>query len=369
LKPDGSPVDPHSFNTSAGSPTWPVSAPIPLRADPTALARSERRSFIRLCTLKALSARSGAPSATAIAKAAGWDDVDRVLKSPQTATGTDNYPARQSVHILPALAPSSASARLLAMATTLDLTGITSITLPNFLPAAQPFGFFVAEDAPAPVIDLIAGSTTLGPAKEVLIVVALSGELRQASAQNAEALVSQALEIETGRAIDAALFGSSAGTASTPPGLLFGVTPATSAGGKGLDGAAADVAALARAFGTNGVSADGMVIVASPATSTQLRALIGLRFGNLILGSAAVADGVLVGILPSGLAVGYSGAAGIEASESATAQFEATPTSDLLTGFPVRNAYQEFFTLLRIRCRAAWAALPGGVSVVTGCSW
>ena len=228
---------------------------------------------------------------------------------------------------------------------------------------------FVAEDASGSVIDLVAGSTTLGPAKKVLIVVALSGELRQASAQNAEAFVSQAPEIETGRAIDAALFGSSAGTASTPPGLLFGVTPATSAGGKGLDGAAADVAALARAFGTNGVSADGMVIVASPATSTQLRALIGLRFGNLILGSAAVADGVLVGILPSGLAVGYSGAAGIEASKSATAQFEATPTSDLLTGFPVRNAYQEFFTLLRIRCRAAWAALPGGVSVVTGCSW
>jgi hypothetical protein len=343
--------------------------PIPLRADPGALARAERRSFVRLCTAKALAARPGAPSAASIAKAANWDDVERIVRSPQSATGTGNYPTQQSVRILPALAPTSASAKVLAMATTLDLTGINSISLPNFLPTAQPSALFVGEDQPAPLVDLIAGSTVLGPAKKVLFLIALTGELRQASAQNAEALVGQALEIAAGRAIDAALFGSSAGTATTPSGLLFGVTPATSAAGKGLDGAAADLAALARAFGTVGVSADDMVIICSPASATQLRALIGLRFANVILGSAAVADGTLIGILPAGLAVGYSGAADVETSESATAQFEAVPTSDLLTGTPVRNAYQEFFTLLRIRARCAWAALPGGVSVVTGCAW
>ena len=273
------------------------------------------------------------------------------------------------MRILPALAPASASAKVLAMATVFDLTGLSAITLPNFLPSAQPSAIFIGEDQPAPLIDLIAGSTVLGPARKILFLVALTGELRQASAQNAEALVGSALDIAAGRAIDSALFGSSAGSATTPPGLLFGVTPATSAGGKGLDGAAADVAALARAFGTVGVSADDMLIVASPASATQLRALIGLRFGNTILGSAAVADGTLIGVLPSGLAAGYSGAAEIESSEAATAQFEAVPSADLLTGTPVRNAYQEFFTLLRIRCRAAWAALPGSVAAVTGCAW
>jgi hypothetical protein len=346
-----------------------MNSPIPLRPDPLALARSERRSFVRLCTAKALAARPGAPSASAIAKAANWDDVERIVRSPQTATGTGAFPAQQSVRILPALAPASASAKVLAMATVFDLTGLNAITLPNFLPSAQPSAIFIGEDQPAPLIDLIAGSTVLGPAKKVLFLVALTGELRQASAQNAEALVGQALEISAGRAIDAALFGSAAGSATTPPGLLYNITPATSAAGKGLDGAAADVAALARAFGSVGVSADDMVVICSPATALQLRALIGLRFGNVILGSAAVADGVLIGILPGGLAAGYSGAAEVESSEAATAQFEAVPSSDLLTGTPVRNAYQEFFSLLRVRCRAAWAALPGSVAAVTGCAW
>jgi hypothetical protein len=343
--------------------------PVPLRPDPGAMRAAERRSFVRLCTAKALSARPGSPSASAIAKAAGWDDLDRVVRSPMTPTGTGGYPQQQSVRILPALAPASASAKVLALATTFDLTGLTSITLPNFLPTAQPSAVFVGEDAPAPLIDLIAGSTTLGPTRKILFLIALTGELRKASAPNAEALVGQALEIAAGRAIDAALFGSSAASATTPPGLLFGITPATSAAGKGLDGAAADVAALARAFGTVGVSADDMVVICSPATALQLRALIGLRFGNVILGSAAVADGTLIGILPSGPAVGYAGEAEVESSEAATAQFEAVPSSDLLTGTPVRNAYQEFFTLLRVRCRAAWAALPGSVAAVTGCSW
>jgi HK97 family phage major capsid protein len=343
--------------------------PIPLRADPAALARAERRSFVRLCTAKALAARPGAPSASAIAKAAGWDDMDRVVRTPQTATGTGAYPQQQSVRILPALAPASASAKLLALATVLDLTGITSISLPNFLPSAQPSAVFVGEDAPAPLVDLIAGSTVLGPAKKILFLIALTGELRAASAQNAEVLVGQALEIAAGRAIDAALFGASAGSATTPLGLLFGVTPVASAGGTGLNGAAADVGKLAGAFGAIGVAADSLVIICSPTTATQLRALIGLRFGNVILGSAAVADGTLIGVLPAGLAVGYAGAADVETSESATAQFEAAPTSDLLTGFPVRSAYQEYFTLLRVRARCAWAALPGSIAAVSGCAW
>ena len=343
--------------------------PIPLRPDVGAMRAAERRSFVRLCAAKALASRPGAPSASVIAKAAGWDDFERVVRTPMTATGTSAYPTLQSVRILPALAPASASSKLLAMATTFDLTGINSISLPNFLPTAQPSAVFVGEDQPAPLIDLIAGATVLGPARKVLFLIALTGELRKASAQNAEALVGQALEIAAGRAIDAALFGSSAGSATTPPGLLFGVTPATSAAGKGLDGAAADVAALARAFGTVGVSSDDMVVVASPASATQLRALIGLRFGNIVLGSAAVADGTLIGILPSGVAVGYSGEAEVESSEAATAQFEATPSADLLTGTPVRNAYQEYFSLLRVRCRAAWAALPGSVAAVSGCAW
>ena len=78
---------------------------------------------------------------------------------------------------------------------------------------------------------------------------------------------------------------------------------------------------------------------------------VSLRFGNPIFLSAAVADGTLIGVL----AVGYWGEAEIEA----TAQFEATPTSDLLTGFPVRSAFQERFTLLRVCCRAAWANSSG----------
>jgi hypothetical protein len=80
-----------------------------------------------------------------------------------------------------------------------------------------------------------------------LIQSAITGELQSASADTAEAIVSQALAISTEQSLDAALFSSNAAVPGvSPPGILHGVTPIVSAGGQGAAGCAADLAALAQ---------------------------------------------------------------------------------------------------------------------------
>ena len=67
-------------------------SPIPLRPDRDALARSERRSFVRACTALALGAKQGVSPAHVVKT---WDDsrAELILRAASSPASTGNTTA------------------------------------------------------------------------------------------------------------------------------------------------------------------------------------------------------------------------------------------------------------------------------------
>jgi hypothetical protein len=350
-----------------------MNAPIPLRPDPGAMRQAERRSFMRAAAAAFIGHRDREDSLKVLRRSWADDSAERVLKAAMAPTGTADYPAAQANRVLPLLAPSSASGRLLALATTFDMAGYATIAVPWIGTGTIPPPAFVGEGAPAPLVNLTTAKSILGPTRKLLILSAFTSEMQAASVPAAETLISQALGIATERALDAALFSNAAATAIAPAGLLFGLTPIPSAATKGAAGVADDFGALAAAIGAV-TNADDMVIITTPNLATRARVLVGLRFSNPIFSSAALPAGTVLGVAPAGLVTGYDGSVQIEISSTAALHFESASPADIVGGtgtpaFPTRSAFQDAFSALRVKCRCAWIALPGTVAELTGADW
>jgi hypothetical protein len=352
-----------------------MTAPIPLRPDRDALARAERRSFIRAATALVLGNRPGAPHPEQIVKT--WADdamAGRILRSAMSPTSTADYPQLQTTAVLPMLAPSSASARLLAAASSLDLAGVATIRLPFIGATGRPAVPFVAEGSPGPVVDLALSATVLGPARKLLIQSALTRETQEASAQTAERIIGDALAVAAEQQLDAALLGSAAASAIAPAGILHSVTAIPSAGKTGAEGVADDLALLAGAIGAAGINPDDLIVITTPSLAMKIKILASPKFNNLVLSSAVLAAGVVIGVVPQGLATGYSGNASIERSDVGAVHFEDTAPLDIVgsggtPAFPVKSAFQLDMLLLKVRGWCAWVVHPGAVAEVTGAVW
>ena len=364
------------MNATYGPAQMNAQTPIPLRPDAGALARSERRSFVRACTAIALGAKQGIEPARILKR---WSDdprADLILRAASSPATTSSASALglQSTRVLAQLAPAAASARLLAMATTLDLSGLQSIRLPFIGFAGRPPPPFVLEGDPGSVVDLTVSATILGPVKKLLILSALTREMSEASASNAEVIIGDALALSSEQSLDAVLFSNAAATPSTPAGILNGVTPITAATGGGVTAMAGDLAALAGAIGAAGINPDDAVFITTPTLATKIRILASPKFTNTVLSSSALAAGTVIAIVPRGLATGYSGAVKVEVSTEATLNFEATTPLPIVDGSgvlakPVYNAFQMEMTVLKIRGDAAWTVHPGAIAQVTGAAW
>ena len=349
--------------------------PIPLRPDQGALARAERRSFVRACTAMALGARQGVKPEHVIKT---WADDSRaalILRAASSGATTASAAALQltSTTVLPMLAPASASARLLAMARPLDLAGLQAIRLPYIGLAGRPPVPFVVEGAPGSVIDLMISAVTLGPTSKLLILSALTREMAAASASNAEVIIGDAIAVSAAQSLDAALFSANAATPSAPAGLLYNVTPIASAGTKSVQGVSDDLALLAGAIGDNGINADDAVFITTPTLATKIKILSSPKFTNTVMSSSSLAAGVVIALVPQGLATGFSGAVEVSASNEATVNFETVPAEIVdgagMPASPVYNAYQQDMTILRIRGDCAWTMHPGAIAEVTGAAW
>jgi hypothetical protein len=352
---------------------------IPLRADPLALRTMQRRSFTRAATALAMTHRRGTQPESVLKRA--WRDDDdaevilRAASSPLATTGT--FPQIQATRVLPMLAPDSASAKLLAMGANLDLTGIATIKIPFIGGAGRPAQpAFIAEGAPIPIANLSTNAATLGPTCKIAIGAAVSMELQEASAETAASVIGQALAISAAQATDAALFSANAATAIAPAGILHGVTATPSTGGTGAPGVADDLALLAQAISSNGIAVDDMIIVTTASLGTKIRVLAGPHFADAVLTSAYIPAGTVIGVIPQGLAAGYSGIAEIETSIAAPVHMEdttplpiGTPGSPPTVAAPSLSAFQSGLILIKVRGRCAWCVQPGAVAVVTGADW
>ena len=226
--------------------------PIPLRPDRAALAFEQRRSFHRALACIALAGRERT-SPDRLVRAIWPQDVDAVgiTRAATSPTSTDDFPAVNSSAVMPLAAPSAAATKLFSRAVSIDLAGLSTVSLIH--PDVVPLPAFVGEGQPAPVAMLHFDGTPLGPAKKMLLLTGLSGELEAASPEAASVIIGRALDQSASKALDAAVFSNVAADAVRPAGLLNGVTPlAATPGGAAAAAMQADLSALAAALAAAG---------------------------------------------------------------------------------------------------------------------
>jgi hypothetical protein len=165
------------------------------------------------------------------------------------------------------------------------------------------------------VVRAILNSAVLGPTRKVLLLSALKREIQQASAETAQAIISQAMSVSAEQSLDAALFGTAAVTDTAPAGLLNGVTPISATGGScGVNIIASDLGNLAQAISTVSNS-DDMIIVTTPQLATKV--LSSSKFTNVVMSSVSIPQGQVIALLPKAVAIGYAGNVMIDISAAA----------------------------------------------------
>ena len=355
----------------------PVRQGIPLRPDPSALASSQRRAFIRACTSLALATEHRQRPDVILSKQ--WPDdalAPRVLKAAQSPTTSNDFPALQVMQVLPLLAPQAASARLLALATPVDLARATSVRVPYIGQSGRPVVPFIEEGKPFPITDLTTSGLVVGPTKKLLVASMLTNELQNASGDTAATIIGSALSISCEQSMDALLFSNAAATAAAPPGLLNGVVAVPSAGTQGAQGIADDLGALAQSIADYGINADDMIIVTTAALATKLRVLASLKFSNEVLSSSSIPAGEVIAVAAGGLVSAFDGTVSIETTEEATLHEENTAPADIVSGAapgtlacPTGSLWQKDCLSVRVRGPCAWSVHPGSISWLTGAAW
>jgi hypothetical protein len=208
--------------------------------------------------------------------------------APPLSTASAPALAAEGVAALVLLAPQSAALQLFQGQLRLSLGPEATLRVPNI--GTPPTAPFVAELAPAPVVQGVLSGTTLGPTKKILIISALTEELQAASAEAASVVIGHILAASAAKSIDATAFDANIGDDVRPPGLLYGVTPITASTGSGLTAIAGDLGAMAKAMADANVDPENFVIVAAPRQAVTLRLLAGPSFNYEILSSTGLPD-------------------------------------------------------------------------------
>jgi hypothetical protein len=354
-------------------------AGIPLRPDPDALERSERRSILHAITALALNTGHDQHAIADDFVQREWPldgTAARIIKGAVSPTTTGGYPVITTPSVLQSLAPASASAQLFAKCLRLDLSGIAKVRMPYI--AGAPVPIFITEGGAAPVAQFTVAGVDVGPVRKILIQTVVTAELDSTTPGTASAVIGVALADAVAKSVDAHVF-STAGPddGTTPAGLLYNVTPITAAAtGTVAEKAAADVTALATAISAAKVDPAGMVLVANWAQAIKLAVISGTDFNNTIVGTNALPAGTVAAFAPAGVGVGYAGTPEIEVSKNPAIHLEdttplgiSTPGSPPVVSAPVRSAWQTDCLVIKVRAKCAWAALPGAVQVMNSVGW
>ena len=342
-------------------------AGLPVRVDMAAIDAIDRRAVLRAVTAQVLAAIRGSDP-QAMLKMAWPDDrlAAQVLRAVSTPTSTASYPVANVAGLFRSIAPKSAALELFSYGRNIDLTGLNTVSIPHIglLPAAV----FVAEGAPGPVLQAPTSTFVVGPTCKILVMAGVSRELDQATPQGAVNVVATVLGDAAAKALDAAAFGSAAASATTPAGLLFGVTPLTpSAATPPINAMFEDVGNLAEAIGDNDIDVNELVFVGGPAQATAMKMFLGGKFDYPILSSVAL-KGKLAAFVGPAVASAYADAPQIETSRESTLQYNTAPAADPLTAGPTLSAFQQELINIKIRARTAWGVHPGAAQVVA-VSW
>jgi hypothetical protein len=357
--------------------------PYKLTVDKKDLFAGVRRAFSRAVYAMAMSKVAGRTDYPDDILRRHWKDdgeAERMLRAVSSPTDSASFWSATPSRIFPALAPASATSKLMQLGHTLSLDGVHAIKIPMIPASGRPqtaTSMWVAEGDPGPVYSMLTSSQTLGPVKKTLFFTMLSEEIEQASAGAATQIIEEALEISTTLELDAALFSSAAPTAAGPAGLLYGVTPLTPSSTAGAilkDKITVDLAALDAAMSAAGINPENVVYVCSGGDARKIKAQIP-QFEEQVFVSTTVPAGTIIACEPSGFWTAYGATAvTVEASRQTLLHTEdTTPAPIVGTGgqvaVPTRSLYQTGAIGLKVRGRACWQIWPGAVAWMQNVNW
>jgi hypothetical protein len=325
--------------------------------------RSAIRSVARACLYAAKNA-----GRSAVERHPWRDDpaVDFLTRSPVAPTKIADAQALAQVRLffLPSLVPQSAAAAILSQAMQFSFEGRASVSFPSL---SLPTAGWIGEAQAIPVVQgTSSASTPLTPSKLAAILV-LTHEM--ISGADAEAVMTQVLLENVGASLDAAFFNSNAAVAATSPaGILNGVTPITAAA-VGSGAIVTDLANLAQALAPVAGN-NQMVLVCAPKQASAIKSVI--IDPPPVFTSNALPAGTVVAIVPAAIACAI-GTPIISASLEVSLHM-ASPASDIVSSpgtvaAPQRSMFQEDSSALRFLLDLAWTKRGASVSMISGANW
>jgi hypothetical protein len=238
--------------------------------------------------------------------------------------------------------------------------------------ALPPQPVFVGEGSPAPAVQFTTAATTLGPARKILLLSAVTRELNEASPETAAAVIGRVLSDASLLSIDKTAFDTSAASSIRPAGLLNGVAPITASTADGYTAMADDLGALAAAVGAAGIDPSEIIYVAGPREAKVIQ----LRGGadETVLVTLGLPAKSVAAFAPAAVYSGYQDVPAIETSPDVHIHMEATTPAEIVSSpgvvaAPARSMFQTETIAIRVRAWLTWAVAPGGAQVVNNVTW
>ena len=300
--------------------------------------------------------------------------ITRAATDPSSTSGWGQQVLQSTVgDFLSGLAPQSAAARLFAEALRVELAGTYTVLLPAV--SEFPAPVFVSEGGASPVGQGTFSNVTLGPAKKMMMLAGITNEL---ATRNAEAIVRTALGEAAAKALDAAVFSTTAASALRPAGILAGATVVTATAGANAVAMVSDFKLLTAAVTTGG-GGSNIWVFTHPIQAVSLQLLAaGANFAVPVIPVPSLAAGTVVMLDVNAIASGYSGVPEITASQDAVVHFEETAPLAISSGVqgsgvlatPTLSAFSQNLLVLKMTLRCAWAVrAPGAVAYLLNATW
>jgi hypothetical protein len=257
--------------------------------------------------------------------------------------------------LLTSLGPTSAGSQLLRKGITLQFDGFNQIKVPGITASASYAGF-VGERQNIPVRQLPVSAGAILDPRKFATIVALTSEMLNSS--NAEALVTAVLIDSVAIALDTALFSTTAGDATRPPGLLSGVTALTAVAGGSTNAMFADLGALAAAVAPFGGL--DLAYIANPAEAVKMSFAMGAQFKLPVFASGGCPPKTVICIAVPALCSATDPAPRLESARDMEMHFDDTSPVDF--GVPTRSLFQVDSVAIKLVMFVSWALRAPGVT-------
>jgi hypothetical protein len=312
-----------------------------------------------------------------IAKAVSEPDIIfRAVTNPAQTTvpgWAAEVAGGEAMAALPVLSPQSTYAALWRRGLNLEFgPNASAFKLPaRTNPGSEIAGGFIGEGQPIPVKKLTLTSGNILPHK-VGVISTFTAEIARRSLPNIEQVLRDAIGFDTAITLDSVLLSDDPATATSPGGILAGVTPIAATAGGGIVALSGDLSALAEAI----PYANDLAYL-MPLAEAQRAAIL----APALAGSFIVAPGLpakqIVALDASDFAAS-EGLPSFDISSEAAIHEEDTPLplstgtsgAGALTASPERSLYQTDVLGLRMLADVTWAMRRAGrVQTITSVTW